>query len=127
LIFLTWLVVLYSCNSYHEYTRYFILFFHATFCTLYPQCFANFIRYCLLFVALRNKTRALWHSGAITKKNNIESYLNINQQLWNARVAYSPYPCFNRAVNIGGNQDQIEGIDGKLPMVYRLKAVKKLV
>lgn len=37
---------------------------------------------------------------------------------------YSPYPCFNRVVNIGENQYHIEGMEGKLPMVYSLKAEK---
>lgn len=37
---------------------------------------------------------------------------------------YSPYPCFNRVVNIGENRYQIEGIEDKLPMVYSIKAEK---
>jgi len=41
----------------------------------------------LLFVVLRNESGALHRSGAITKKTIMESYININRQLWNARVA----------------------------------------
>lgn len=38
---------------------------------------------------------------------------------------YSPYNCFNNTVEIERNKFQILGLEGKLPMVYALKAVKK--
>lgn len=39
---------------------------------------------------------------------------------------YSPYPCFNRIAALGENRYQIEGLEGKLPMVYSLKAAKSV-
>lgn len=39
---------------------------------------------------------------------------------------YSPYNCFNRIAEVSKNKFQIEGMEGKLPMVYAVKAGKKL-
>ena len=39
-------------------------------------------------------------------------------------IMYSPYPCFR---NVGGDRNgkwHIKGMEGKIPMVYSLKAVK---
>lgn len=38
---------------------------------------------------------------------------------------YAPYSCFSKCVKIAPDQYQIEGLEGKLPMVYALKARKK--
>ncbi|MFN0276439.1 MAG: class I SAM-dependent methyltransferase [Chitinophagales bacterium] len=38
---------------------------------------------------------------------------------------YSPYSCFNNSVEVAKNRFQIAGMEGKLPMVYALKARKK--
>jgi 2-polyprenyl-3-methyl-5-hydroxy-6-metoxy-1,4-benzoquinol methylase len=38
---------------------------------------------------------------------------------------YSPYPCFNRMVEVGEGQWGIKGMEGKLPMVYSIKAYKQ--
>lgn len=35
---------------------------------------------------------------------------------------YSPYPCFRKMVETGPGQWQIQGLEGKIPMVYSLKA-----
>lgn len=37
---------------------------------------------------------------------------------------YSPYPCFNRVVELGPNRFQIKGLEGKLPLVYACKWTK---
>lgn len=37
---------------------------------------------------------------------------------------YSPYPCFRNTVEIGPGQWQIHGLEGKIPMVYSLKATQ---
>lgn len=41
-----------------------------------------------------------------------------------AEYDWSPYNCFNNTVEIDANKWQIEGLEGKLPMVYALKAAK---
>lgn len=38
---------------------------------------------------------------------------------------YSPYPCFRNMVETTKGQWHIKGMEGKIPMVYSLKAVKK--
>lgn len=38
---------------------------------------------------------------------------------------YSPYPCFSNLVEAGKNQWHIRGMEGKIPMVYSVSAVKK--
>ncbi len=40
---------------------------------------------------------------------------------------YSPYSCFRRLVQKGVNCFQIEGLEGKLPMVYSLQASKSVL
>lgn len=37
---------------------------------------------------------------------------------------FSPYPCFNKLVKKGDHCYQIEGMEGKLPIVYALKAIR---
>ncbi len=37
---------------------------------------------------------------------------------------FSPYNCFNNMLEVGPRRYQIKGLEGKLPMVYRLKMVK---
>ncbi|HEX7844891.1 MAG TPA: class I SAM-dependent methyltransferase [Chitinophagaceae bacterium] len=38
---------------------------------------------------------------------------------------YSPYPCFNNIVEAGNGNWHIKGMEGKVPMVYSVKAVKQ--
>lgn len=38
---------------------------------------------------------------------------------------YSPYPCFNNTVEIEKGKWQIKGMEGKIPMVYSIRAVKQ--
>lgn len=38
---------------------------------------------------------------------------------------YSPYPCFNNIVQGGDGNWRIKGMEGKLPMVYSIKALKQ--
>lgn len=38
---------------------------------------------------------------------------------------YSPYPCFRHMTETGKGRWEIKGLEGKLPMVYSLKAVKQ--
>lgn len=38
---------------------------------------------------------------------------------------YSPYPCFSNTVEIAPNRWQIKGLEGIIPMVYSIKAIKK--
>lgn len=38
---------------------------------------------------------------------------------------YSPYPCFPKVVEIAPGRFQIPGLEGKIPMVYALKASKR--
>ncbi len=38
---------------------------------------------------------------------------------------YSPYPCFNNVIEFEKGKWHIKGMEGKIPMVYSLKAVKK--
>lgn len=38
---------------------------------------------------------------------------------------YSPYPCFSNTVEVAPNRWQIKGLEGIMPMVYSLMAVKK--
>ena len=40
---------------------------------------------------------------------------------------YSPYPCFSNTVEVAPNRWQIKGLEGIIPMVYSLKAIKKQV
>jgi hypothetical protein len=35
---------------------------------------------------------------------------------------YSPYACFNRLIKIGEDKYQVEGLEGKIPMVYSIVA-----
>ena len=37
---------------------------------------------------------------------------------------YSPYPCFKNTVESEKGQWQIKGMEGKIPMVYSIKAIK---
>lgn len=37
---------------------------------------------------------------------------------------YSPYPCFRNVVEFDKNKWHIKGLEGKIPMVYSLKAIK---
>ena len=37
---------------------------------------------------------------------------------------YSPYPCFRNTVEVKKNEWHIRGMEGKLPMVYSIKAGK---
>lgn len=37
---------------------------------------------------------------------------------------YSPYNCFNKTVQIAERKWQIEGLEGKIPMVFALKAIR---
>lgn len=37
---------------------------------------------------------------------------------------YSPYPCFPQVTELPGERYQIPGLEGKIPMVYALKAIK---
>lgn len=37
---------------------------------------------------------------------------------------FSPYPCFSNMVEVGPRRYQIQGLEGKLPMVYALKLSK---
>lgn len=37
---------------------------------------------------------------------------------------YSPYDCFDNTIEIGTGKFQIKGLEGKIPMVYALKAIK---
>jgi hypothetical protein len=37
---------------------------------------------------------------------------------------YSPYPCFSKIVETEKDQWQIKGMEGKIPMVYSVKASK---
>lgn len=39
--------------------------------------------------------------------------------------SYSPYPCFNNTVEIEKGKWQIKGMEGKIPMVYSIRAVKQ--
>ena len=39
---------------------------------------------------------------------------------------YSPYPCFQNLVESGERKWQVKGMEGKIPMVYSVKAVKAL-
>lgn len=39
---------------------------------------------------------------------------------------YSTYECFNNLVEVGERKWQIKGMEGKLPMMYAIKAVKKV-
>jgi len=43
-----------------------------------------------------------------------------------AEYDYSPYNCFSNTVQIADNKWQIKGLEGKIPMVYALKAVKPM-
>jgi 2-polyprenyl-3-methyl-5-hydroxy-6-metoxy-1,4-benzoquinol methylase len=38
---------------------------------------------------------------------------------------YSPYPCFRNIVEVQKGKWQISGMEGKIPMVYSVKAIKK--
>jgi 2-polyprenyl-3-methyl-5-hydroxy-6-metoxy-1,4-benzoquinol methylase len=38
---------------------------------------------------------------------------------------YSPYPCFNNIVEVEKGKWQVKGMEGKLPMVYSLRAIKQ--
>ena len=38
---------------------------------------------------------------------------------------YSPYPCFRNTVEVEKDRWQIKGMEGKIPMVYSVKASKK--
>jgi SAM-dependent methyltransferase len=38
---------------------------------------------------------------------------------------YSPYPCFNNVVEFEKDKWHIKGLEGKIPMVYSVKAIKK--
>ena len=38
---------------------------------------------------------------------------------------YSPYPCFRNIVEAGAGKWHIKGMEGKIPMVYSVRAIKK--
>lgn len=44
---------------------------------------------------------------------------------WFNEHLYSPYPCFRNTVETGKGKWEIRGMEGKLPMVYSLGAVKQ--
>ncbi len=44
---------------------------------------------------------------------------------WFNEHLYSPYPCFRHSVETGKGKWEIRGMEGKLPMVYSLGAVKQ--
>ncbi len=52
----------------------------------------------------------------------LTALLNKNMRLEVFReFDYSPHDCFNRSVKVGEDRYQIEGMEGKLPMVYGLR------
>jgi hypothetical protein len=38
---------------------------------------------------------------------------------------FSPYPCFRNTVEVEKGRWHIKGLEGKIPMMYSLKAVKQ--
>lgn len=40
-------------------------------------------------------------------------------------IMYSPYPCFNNIVEVDSGRWCVKGMEGKIPMVYTIKAIKK--
>jgi 2-polyprenyl-3-methyl-5-hydroxy-6-metoxy-1,4-benzoquinol methylase len=45
-------------------------------------------------------------------------------ELFNEHM-YSPYPCFSNVVEFEKNKWHIKGLEGKIPMVYSLRAIKQ--
>lgn len=55
----------------------------------------------------------------------LQSLINAGLQITNFReFDYSPYDCFNNTVEVAPCRFQIRGLEGKLPMMYAMKAVK---
>jgi SAM-dependent methyltransferase len=61
------------------------------------------------------------HNFAEVMQNLIEAGLTIASF---SEVDYSPYNCFSNMVEVSPGKFQIAGFEGKLPMVYALKAIK---
>jgi hypothetical protein len=40
---------------------------------------------------------------------------------------YSPYPCFRNTVEVEKGKWHIKGLEGKMPMVYSIRAVKQIL
>ncbi|HMG13938.1 MAG TPA: class I SAM-dependent methyltransferase, partial [Saprospiraceae bacterium] len=50
-----------------------------------------------------------------------QSLLNVGLHIQHfEEYDYSPYACFNKLVKIGEDKYQVEGLEGKIPMVYSL-------
>ncbi len=63
-----------------------------------------------------------WNHGLSTVLNSIiKAGLTIHDF---EEYNYSPYNCFENTVKISENKFQIKGLEGKIPMVYSLKAIK---
>jgi 2-polyprenyl-3-methyl-5-hydroxy-6-metoxy-1,4-benzoquinol methylase len=70
---------------------------------------------------IQNKSISWNHSFGEIIQNLIDAGLQIKQF---QEFDYSPYTCFDRLVQIEENKFQVDGLEGKIPMVYALEAIK---
>lgn len=71
--------------------------------------------------AIRGKEYSWNHS--ISEVLNALVGAGLRIELFNEHM-YSPYPCFRKVVEFEPGKWHIKGLEGKLPMVYSLRAVK---
>jgi len=66
----------------------------------------------------------LWHHGVADVTNAL-----LKNELALTEIKefdYSPYNCFENAIEIENKKFQIKGLEGKIPMLYALKAINKV-
>ena len=71
---------------------------------------------------IKGKEYSWNHSLGEVINSLIEADLNI---CFLNEYMYSPYPCFKNVIEIEKRKWHIKGLEGKIPMVYSLKAIKK--
>lgn len=71
--------------------------------------------------AIKGKEYSWNHSISEVLNALVDAGLRI--ELFNEHM-YSPYPCFRKVVEFEPGKWHIKGLEGKLPMVYSLRAVK---
>ncbi|MBL7831875.1 MAG: methyltransferase domain-containing protein [Saprospiraceae bacterium] len=73
------------------------------------------------YVSIKNESISWNHSLTEVLQNLIDENLKITKF---QEFDYSPYTCFNRLVKTGEDKYQVEGLEGKIPMVYAVEAIK---
>ncbi len=73
------------------------------------------------YKTIKNESISWNHPFSEVLQNLIDAGLKISKF---QEFDYSPYACFDKLLKIGEDQYQVEGLEGKLPMIYAIEALK---